>query len=232
MEINNALRQLYTEMQDWGQKNHDKKVAKRKVEAVHQRSRLFIVGQDYAEDQVRCTGVQWFNMQGKLGPSAHYLEEILNCVKYTLYPPVQIPLPEGTVLPSQNGLKTAYTTDIFPCYSPKVRPPTSQMIEDALGEGFLESEFEILKPKVVLLLGGASFEAFHRHILKMEGNIGKLSSKFFLLSPATVLQRHNDASVIPFLYPNSPTFSPWFSKHRAKLCEQPQVQAIRKALSH
>ena len=68
-----ALAELYDDILDWAHINYDRRIVKRKVEAVDPDSRLFIVGEAHAEDQVRLTGINWFNAQGELGAAGRYL---------------------------------------------------------------------------------------------------------------------------------------------------------------
>jgi uracil-DNA glycosylase len=224
------LAELYDVIWDWARTKYDSAIATRRIEAVDPDSRLFIVGEAHAEDQVRLTGVNWFNAQGTLGAAGKYLDTILRCLGYTVHPPTSVCLSHGSVWPKEDELTTVYTTDIFPCYPPDGEL-TSAMVADALKQGFLIREFEILRPKVVLLLGKHSYTAFYTHLLRT-ATVGKISKEFELLSPSTELREYRGALVVPFLHPSpqSGTFSHWYKNSRPSLCAQPQIQAIAGAL--
>jgi uracil-DNA glycosylase len=177
-----ALAELYDEIWEWANTKYDRHLVKHKVEAVDPDSRLFIVGEAYARNQVRLSGINWFDEQGALGPSGKNIDVILRCLRSTVHPPRAVRLPRGSVQPKDGGLTTVYTTDVFPCRPPSGGAPSPAMIGGALEQGFLAREFEILKPKVVLLLGKHSYESFHTHILRA-ATMGSISMAFSSLSP-------------------------------------------------
>ncbi len=126
---------------------------------------------------------------------------------------------------------TAYTTDIFPCFPEGGRPPRPHELDDALTRRFLLREIELLRPKVVLLLGDKSYGAFFRHLLN-RFLPEKLTDFFRELSPDTQLPHYSGAVVIPFLHPSgaNPNFSGWVKEAGRLLCDQPQVRVIAQAL--
>jgi uracil-DNA glycosylase len=227
-----ALAELYDEIWEWANTKYDRHLVKRKVEAVDPDSHLFIVGEAYARNQVRLTSINWFDAWGTLGPSGKNLDAILRCLRYTVHPPRSVRLPRGQAQPKGSELTTVYTTDVFPCHPPSGGAPSPAMIGDALERGFLAREFEIFKPKVVLLLGKHSYASFHTHILRT-ATVGSISTAFSSLSPSTELDEYHGALVVPFLHPSpqSGTFSKWFKASRLTLCEQPQVQVISATLT-
>jgi uracil-DNA glycosylase len=204
---------------------------KRKVEAVDPDSHLFIVGEAYARNQVRLSGINSFDERETLGPSGKNLDVILRCLRYTVHPPRSVHLPRGSVQPKDGGLTTICTTDVFPCSPSSGGAPNPAMIGGALERGFLAREFDILEPKVVLLLGKHSYESFHTHVLRT-AKVGSIWVAFSSLSPSTKLAEYSGALVMPFLHPSpqSGTFSKWFKERRSALCKQPQVQALSAAL--
>ena len=225
-----ALAQLYDEIWDWAHTNYDRHLVKRNIGAVDPTSRLFIVGEAHAEDQVRLTGINWFDAWGTPGRSGENLDAILRCLRYTIYPPKPVRLSRGQVQPKDGEFTTVYTTDIFPCY-PRGGTPTRTMITDALKQRFLARELEILQPRVILLLGKESYTAFHTQFLGAAPR-ANITTRFRDLSPTTELAEYNGAPVVPFLHPSPGNghFSSWFSRSRLTLCEQPQLQAIAAAL--
>lgn len=226
------LAQLYDEIWDWACAKYDPELAKRRIEAVDPDSRLFIVGEAHAQNQVRLTGINWFNRQGTLGSSGEKLDMILRCLRYTVYPPTSIHFAHSSVQRKESELTTVYTTDLFPCYPPGGGTPTPAMVADALKQRFLIREFEILQPKVVLFLGRHSYTAFYTHLLRT-ARVGKISTEFEVLSPDTRLAEYKGALVVPFLHPSgaSRIFSQWYEDSRSTLCSQPQIQAISAAVT-
>lgn len=226
-----ALADLYEEIRNWVHANYDSVIVRRKVEAVHLNARLLIVGEAHARDQVRLTGINWFDKQGRLGKAGKNLDVILRCLRYTVHPPTSIDLSCGSVQPKESGLTTVYTTDILPCYPPG-GTLTPMMLTEALKQWFLVREVEILRPKVVLLLGRHSYKTFYTHLVQSDTG-GTISKEFTFLAPSTELAEYEGARVVPFLHPSpqSGTFSHWFRQSRPTLCEQPQVRAIASTLT-
>lgn len=223
---------LYEEMRDWACARYDAEVVQRSVQALDPDSQLFILSEAYARTQVRLTGVNWFDERGKMGQSGKYLDQILRCVGYTVYPPSELELRQGKIRVREPDLRTVYTADIFPAFPPGGGAPSPAMIADALYHRFLVRQLEIVRPKVLLLLGRHSYATFHTYLLG-EPTKTKISDAFLSLSPATALTEYEGARVVPFLHPSpqSGTFSRWFSRSRRALCEQPQIRALSEALS-
>ena len=65
----------------------------------------------YARNQVRLTGINWFDEQGILGPSDKNLDVILRCLRYTVHPPRSVRLLRGPVHPKDGGFTTLMQTD-------------------------------------------------------------------------------------------------------------------------
>jgi uracil-DNA glycosylase len=230
-EKREQLRQLYEEKREWG-KRLDPQVVQRNVEATDWESRLAIVSVAYAKDQVSRTGVNWINPQGQLGQAARSLEQILQCVGYSVRPPITIRLNGRNIEPRKPEFKTVYTTDIVPCCPPSGAKPSPQLVQEALKQQFLERELHIIRPQVILLLGGVSYKAFYERILK-KSPTGKISDIFAKLSPSTKLDRWIERIVVPFLHPSgqNSAFTSWFSRFRSRLSEAPQVQSLAVALN-
>jgi uracil-DNA glycosylase family 4 len=123
-------------------------------------SKIFIVGQSLASDQVRLTGVPFHKEQdGKMNLSrgGKFLEQFLNEIQYTL------------VL-SDKDKKYVYTTDLVKCFPGKKAKGNGDRIpkspEKELCKDWLLKELEILEPRVILLFGNLATEAFFKYILK------------------------------------------------------------------
>ncbi len=226
------LADLYEDIWKWGRSQYDDDVVKRKVDAIDPNSRLFIAGEAYAKTQVRLTGINWFDQKGELGPAGRNLQLILGCLGYTVRPPAPVRIQDSWVESRENGLSTAYTTDIFPCHPPSGGAPSGREVADALEQGFLLRELEILRPKVILLLGDKGYRAFYKNVLQREAR-ENISDVFRELSHRSRFELYRGATVIPFFHPSPRNghFSPWLKKVGASLCETPQVKAIENALA-
>lgn len=227
------LTDLYQQMWQWGKSRYDPELVRHRVETVDLQSRLFIVGEAHAKAQVRLTGINWFNQEGMMGTSGSTLDLILRCVGYTIRPQTKIQVGETWIGPREPHQRSAYTTEIFPSYPPSGGAPSPQQVNDALQQRFLVREIGILRPKVILLLGDKSYQAFYKYILEKE-TPGKISDVFEQLSPSSHLEKYDGATIIPFLHPSgaSSTFTAWFKSAKDALCAQPQIKVIRDTLSH
>jgi uracil-DNA glycosylase len=223
------LAKIYSEIEKWGRSQGDSQVALRKTEAINPNSKLFIIGESYAKDQVHLTGVNWFNKSGEIGRAGCKLEKILNCLGYTVKPPRPVKIENVWVNPCTEGRHTVYTTDICPCY-----PHDGKKIKDALNNGFLCQEIEIVQPKIILLLGKKSFRTFFKHVLKKDIP-GSISHYFANLAPGAVggLEKYMDAIVVPFYHPSPANgrFMSWWKVWNPRLLEAPQIRALQRIVS-
>jgi uracil-DNA glycosylase len=228
------LAKIYSEIWHWG-KRYDSGVVLRKEEAIDPKSTLFIVGESNAKDQVRKTGVNWFNEEGKIGAAGCKLEEILECIGYTIKPHHRVMIGNVWVKARPDKRHTAYTTDICPCY-PKADNSSGlrKMIEEAIDLNFLSQEIEIVQPKIILLLGDKSFRAFFKHVLKKDIP-GSISHYFANLAPGAVggLEKYMDAIVVPFYHPSPANgrFMSWWKVWNSRLLEAPQIRALQRIVS-
>jgi hypothetical protein len=67
-EKRHALDALLDDMHAWA-RERDPEVVRRRSDAIDVDSRLLIVGEAYAKDQVRKTGVNWIRRDGSIGPA-------------------------------------------------------------------------------------------------------------------------------------------------------------------
>lgn len=83
-------------------------------------------------------------------------------------------------------------------------------IHSAIEQGFLKRELDIVRPKVVILLGVHAYESFYRHILKRPI---RLSLSEIVTRIRTVqLEQFEGATIVPFFHPSpvSPASGRWF----------------------
>jgi uracil-DNA glycosylase len=152
--------------------NMDQKKDLRKLEAVDLEADVFIVSQSLAENQLRKTGVNFFANDGKLGSTGRNLENFLNLVERTVYPPIDVRLERGKrVKRREEKYVSVYNSEITQCFTGKRkdgkgdRNPSAEEIRNCLGKGYLAREIEILKPKIVMLMGRISRNIFFHSAL-------------------------------------------------------------------
>jgi uracil-DNA glycosylase len=150
----------------------DKEKALRLVRAVNPKNDVFIISQTLAADQLRRSGVDFFQADGKLGNTGATLEKFLNRFNRTAYPYQEVVTLGDTVIPKCTaGSLSVYNTEIAQCYPGRNRSgkgdrlPKSDEIYNCISKGFLIKEIQLMKPTLVLLMGKASRDSFFKHIL-------------------------------------------------------------------
>lgn len=150
----------------------DKKKALRLVEAVNLVSDVFIISQTLAANQLRISGVNFFQANGQLGNTGEALERFLNQFTRTVYPGKEVKIFSSIIIPKcEVGYVPVYNTEIAQCYPGKKlgrkgdRTPTNEEISTCIAKGFLIRELEVIKPKLVLLMGKASRDSFFEQML-------------------------------------------------------------------
>lgn len=148
------------------------KKAERRIEAVDMKSDIFIISQSLAKDQLRRTGVNFFDGNGELGSTGKNLEKFFNSIGRTVYPPISVNLDSGKIIPKRKeNLISVYNSEITQCFPGKRekgkgdRKPTAGEIHNCLTRGFLLKEIELLNPKIVMLMGAVSRNEFFRHFI-------------------------------------------------------------------
>ena len=155
----------------------DKFKLQRNIESVDENSRVFILSQALAESQLRKSGVNFFKSDGLVGDTGKLLEKFLNKIDQTIYPPRDIKLENGSIIPKGNSkFKSVYNTEIAQCYPGKGkvkgdRIPDKNEIQSCINSNFLLNEIQIIKPKLMLLMGRASTDTFFKYILKNENKL-------------------------------------------------------------
>lgn len=235
-----SLRRVYAEIARW---NSDCEAVPRIMAALNPCADLAIVGEAIGPKTVRLSGVNYFRPDGRLGDTGRYLDEMLFPLGFTVYPPSDIKLASGAVIQAAPGMQrqTAYCTDLcpeFPGYvsiqrngraKASIKRPSSRRVKDALKCAFLERELEIVKPKVILLLGSAAYTAFYIHFLKRSS---LLTLQFVVDELRSHLANYKTSLVVPFLHPSpaSPLFKRWLGNFRNAPIKSAFVQCIRPQL--
>ena len=140
----------------------------RRSDAVNPHADVFIISQALAENTLRKTGVQFFDKNGEPGDTGRNLEKFLNQFNRTIYPPSLIELGPGVRIRARKPeFLTVYNTDLAQCYPGKKktgkggdRKPKKCEVEECTNAGFIQHEMEIIKPKLVLLMGTVSTNSF------------------------------------------------------------------------
>lgn len=146
--------------------------ALRRADAVTLGTDTFIISQALAKTQLRRSGVNFFNLEGDPENTGKKLEQFLNKFDRTIYPHQQVMLSSGAIIPQcKDGFLPVYNTEITQCYPGKKpsgkgdRNPKVGEIGNCIGQGFIKREIEIIRPKLLLLMGNVSREAFYQHFL-------------------------------------------------------------------
>jgi len=146
----------------------DPSKALRRQEAIDTSMDVFIVSQALAEGQLRKSGVNFFTEEGCLGNTGRNLEKFLNQFYRTVYPPRAVRLASGAVVPqAASPLLSVYNTELTQCFPGKGgtggdRVPTATEIATCLRQNFLKQEIALIKPKLLLLMGDKSRQAFYK----------------------------------------------------------------------
>jgi uracil-DNA glycosylase len=150
----------------------DNEKALRRKDAVSLRTDTFVISQALAETQLRKSGVNFFNVEGEPGDTGENLERFLNQFDRTVYPCREVNLPSGATIPKcKDGFLPVYNTEITQCYPGKNqsgkgdRKPKAREIGNCIGQGFIKEEIELIRPKLLLLMGAMSREAFYKYFL-------------------------------------------------------------------
>ena len=113
-------------------------------------SKIFIIAQSIAERTQRLSGMPYTYTDGRLSSTGKKLEGYLSLIGYTIIP--------------NSGRKLVYSSDIVHCYPGKKNngngdnKPNPQEVKNCYV--WLSKEIEIIKPKVLLLLGKVAAETF------------------------------------------------------------------------
>lgn len=125
-------------------------------------SRVMLVGEAPGPSTQRLTGLPYIRPGGQMRTSGRTLEGLLNGFDYTVDP--------------AGSRQYAYSTDLVRCVPLKPdqrggRPPLPREIQNC--SPFLDEEIALLRPRVVILMGRHSTQAFFRRYLGQ--TVGKLA---------------------------------------------------------
>lgn len=175
MSNREKLNELYNDIQNCHIcPQMDREKSLRLVQAVNPKSDVFIISQTLAANQLRKSGVNFFQVDGRLGNTGASLEQFLNKFHRTVYPNQKVIISNNVTIPSSSPkYKAVYNTEIAQCYPGKNkvvkgdRKPSSDEIHNCIGKGFLIKEIMMIKPRLLLLMGKASRDSFFDYVLKV-----------------------------------------------------------------
>ena len=235
-----SLRRIYAEIAEW---SRDAEAIPRILPSLNPCADLAIVAEAIGPTTVRLSGVNYFRIDGRLGATGRYLDEILRPLRFTVYPPCDLTLASGAVIHASLGRQrqTAYCTDLCPEFpghvsfrrnqrtKKSVKRPSLPRVQDALKRAFLERELEVVRPKVILLLGSKAYTTFYKHFLQ-KSNLCTLQA--VVKDLPSHLASYNSSLVVPFLHPSpaSPSFQQWLRNFRKAPMESTFVRCIRPQL--
>ena len=185
----NTIQKLYSEIQRCTlcDSTISKKVI-RKLDSVNLKSKIFVIAEAMAPNQVRVSGVNYFDASGKIGNTGRFFEKFLNKFEYSVYP----------------GNNCVYHTEIvhcFPGYKIKtnkksIRRPTKIEINNCINQKFIQKEIELIQPKLILLMGKVSYETFYNYFLKISPK-EILFNKINSIVQSKKFEEYNGIPVIP-----------------------------------
>lgn len=154
------LNTLYQEIQNCHIcPNMDHEKVLRKIEMVNLQSDVFIISQALASDQLRRSGINFLDINGRAGDTGKNLEKFLNRFNRTIYPKSL-----------NSDFIPVYNSEITQCYPGKEtkgdRKPTKKEIISCVNQKFLLREIEIIRPKLLLLMGKSSRDGVYNYILR------------------------------------------------------------------
>lgn len=130
----------------------DSKKALRKIESTNLHADVFIISQALARNALRKSGISFYKEDGKLCSTGKRLEQFLKKFDRTT---------------DYKSRKCVYNTEITQCYPGKKnngdRPPSRDEVVNCLP--FLLKEIDLIKPKLILLMGVKSRNAFYKYVL-------------------------------------------------------------------
>jgi hypothetical protein len=95
-----SLQRIYAEIGVW---NRDRETVPRIMAALNPCADLAIVGEAVGPKTLRFSGVNYFRLDGRLGDTGRYLDEMLSPLGFTVYPPSDVTLAGGAVIQAAPG---------------------------------------------------------------------------------------------------------------------------------
>lgn len=162
---------------------------KRDISATNINSKVMVIAEAMAPEQVRLSGINYFYKDGTIGSTGKSLEKFLNKFDYTVYPSRE---------------NCIYHTEIvhnFPGHQIKsgrksIKRPTKIEIEESIRSNILTDEIDVIKPKLILLMGSTAYQTFNKYILKVDIS-NNLSKEIERITKTGDYHMYKDIPIIP-----------------------------------
>jgi uracil-DNA glycosylase len=183
------LKQLYQNICDCHVCPHmNTEKALRRTDAVDTRTDVMIISEALAPEQLRRSGVNFFQADGKLGSTGRMLDLFLNLFGRTVDPSKDIRLSNSATIPAcASQLIPVYNSEMAQCFpgwevtekhgkkGKKIRPPRPDEVQRCIAKGFLKAEIEQIQPKLILLMGRTSYKFFFKEFLGLNPDVDFIS---------------------------------------------------------
>jgi len=189
MKKSEELKSIFQEIYNLNVCGKDPLKVHREISKTDINSKVMIIAEAMAPEQVRLSGINYFFKDGTIGNTGKSLEKFLNKFGYTVYP---------------DKPNCIYHTEIvhgFPGYEIKnekryIRRPTKKEIQLSIDSGILQKEIDIVQPKLILLMGNTAYQSFYTYFLgiKPENNLTKEIGE---ISNTKKYRRYMDIPTIP-----------------------------------
>ncbi len=167
----------------------DKEKIPRDISKTNINSKVMVIAEAMAPEQVRLSGVNYFYKDGRIGSTGKSLEKFLSLFNHSVYP---------------DNSNCVYHTEIvhsFPGYTTKgnkksISRPMNKEIEESINSGILQKEIEIIKPKLILLMGRTAYTTFYNYFLNIN-SYRNLTKEIDYISSTKTFNRYNNIPIIP-----------------------------------
>lgn len=162
---------------------------KRDITATNINSKVMVIAEAMAPEQVRLSGVNYFYKDGKIGSTGKYFEKFLNKFGYTVYPSKENCIYHTEIVHNFPGYKISKGKK-------SIRRPTKQEIEESIESNILRDEIDLIQPKLILLMGSTAYNTFYKYILKVHVK-RNLTEEIKRISESGKFNMFNDIPIIP-----------------------------------
>ena len=167
----------------------DKEKVKRDIYKTNIDSKVMVIAEAMAPEQVRLSGVNYFYKDGRIGNTGKALEKFLNKFNCTVYP---------------NKPNCIYHTEIvhsFPGYEIKkgkknIKRPNKEEIRLSVKSKILRKEIDLIKPKLILLMGNTAYLTFYKYFLNIRPD-NNLTKEIDFISKTRKFKRYQNIPLIP-----------------------------------
>lgn len=218
MNKKDKTEQLFEEIFNSNVCGPDSQKVRRNIHKTNINADVLVIAEAMAPGQVRLSGVNYFFPDGTIGSTGKNLEKFLNKLKQTVYPE------------KENCIYHSEIVHSFPGYSIKankktIRKPTKNEIEQSLKMDILKQEIEVIKPRIILLMGDTAYRAFYKHFLKKDPE-NNLTSEIKRISSGGDYFKYNDIPVFPIQHASgaNPRFNDMLKNERL-------IRTIKRGLS-